>query len=431
MSTYRNNPLKLLLKTVPLYRSFKKAEGWSRDELEAFQIKKLQEITDYAYVHVPYYHEQYQKAGFKPGDIKSLQDFQKLPFLEKEALRTLPKEQFLSDETPKLDVSYINTSGSTGIPLSFACDLLARAANYAATYRALNAAGYRIGDVQFILKNLPSLKSVCKFSKFSRQLLMHSYHLEDSSLEILTTFLKAHKPKHIVAHPNALLELGTRLKNVNELFSKVKGITSLAEVLTPQVRKSLEQIFHCKVYDYYSNMESSIMAYQIENGENIFAEYFCYPEIENPQPDDPLTGELTTTAFYSIAMPLIRYRNKDVVSLSQAKPEDRSQLLHVNSVCGRVAERVTLPSGVTIGLFSLLRADLTNVSAYQFVQTSQDSIRIDYIPINNSLPINENSMLYELASYVGQEVHVSIKQVETLQKNSAGKVPRTIIFKNQ
>ena len=431
MSTYRKNPLKLLLKTVPLYRSFKKAEGWSRDELEAFQLRKLQEITDYAYAHVPYYHEQYQKAGFKPGDIKSLQDFKKLPFLEKEALRTLPKEQFLSDETSKLDVSYVNTSGSTGIPLSFACDLLARAANYAATYRALNAAGYRIGDVQFILKNLPSLKSVCKFSKFSRQLLMHSYHLEDSSLEILTTLLKDHKPKHIVAHPNALLELGTRLKNVQELFSKVKGITSLAEVLTPQVRKSLEQIFHCKVYDYYSNMESSIMAYQVENGENIFAEYFCYPEIENSQPDDPLTGELTTTAFYSNAMPLIRYRNNDVVSLSRAKPEDRSQLLHINSVCGRVAERVVLPSGETIGLFSLLRADLTNINAYQFIQTSPNSIRIDYIPTNSSLPINEKSMLSELASYVGQEIHVSIKQVEALQRNSAGKVPRTIIFKKQ
>jgi phenylacetate-CoA ligase len=260
---------------------------------------------------------------------------------------------------------------------------------------------------------------------------MHSYHLEDSSLEILTTFLKAHKPKHIVAHPNALLELGTRLKNVQELFSKVKGITSLAEVLTPQVRKSLEQIFHCKVYDYYSNMESSIMAYQIENGENIFAEYFCYPEIENPQPDDPLTGELITTAFFSIAMPLIRYRNKDVVSLSKAKPKDKSQLLHVNSVCGRVAERVTLPSGVTIGLFSLLRADLTNVSAYQFVQTNPNSIRIDYIPINKALQINENSILSELTSYVGQEVHVSIRSVEALQKNSAGKVPRTITFKKQ
>ena len=431
MGTYRKNPLKLLLKAVPLYRSFKKAEGWSRDELEAFQLKKLQEITDYAYVHVPYYHEQYQKTGFKPGDIKSFEDFKKLPILDKEALRQLPSELFMSDESQELNIAFVKTSGSTGVPLAFACDLTSRAANYAATFRAFNAAGYNTGNVQFILKNFPELKNVCQYAKFSRQLLMHSYHLEDSSLEILTTFLMDHKPKHIVAHPNALLELGTRLKNVNELFSKVKGITSLAEVLTPQVRKSLEQIFHCKVYDYYSNMESSIMAYQIEDGENIFAEYFCYPEIENPQPDDPLTGELTTTAFYSIAMPLIRYRNKDVISLAQPTAQDTSKLLHVNSVCGRVAERVTLPSGVTIGLFSLLRADLTNVSAYQFVQTSPDSIIIDYIPINKALPINENSMLSELASYVGQEVHVSIRPVEALQKNSAGKVPRTIIFKKQ
>ena len=70
----------------------------------------------------------------------------------------------------------------------------------------------------------------------------------------------------------------------------------MSEVLTPQVRERLENIFSCKVYDYYSNMESSIMAYQLENGENIFAEYFCLPEIENAESNPlvyfPETGNL-------------------------------------------------------------------------------------------------------------------------------------------
>ena len=429
MGNYRKNPLKLLLKAIPLYRFFKKAESWSRDELEFYQLKRLQLITDYAYTHVPYYHEKYKKIGFKPGDLKSFEDFKKLPALEKEELRKRPLEQFLSDEATKLDISYVKTSGSTGVPLSFACDLESRAANYAATFRAYHAAGYKIGDVQFILKNLPELKNVCEFSRFSRQLLMHSYHPLDKSLDILTALLNAHKPKHIVAHPNALLELGTRLKNVQEFFSKVKGITSLAEVLTPQVRKGLEQIFQCKVFDYYSNTESSIMAYQIENGENIFAEYFCYPELEN-QTNDSLEGELTTTAFYSFAMPLIRYRNKDIVALTKPAPTDLSKLLHVHSVCGRVSERITLPSGISVGIFNLSRADLTNVSAYQLVQTSPDTIRIDYIPINNDAKVNEVSMLDELASYLGDQVKISIKAVDALHKNSAGKVPRVVIFKD-
>ena len=428
MSSYRSNPLKLLFKAVPLYRFFKKSEKWSRDELEAYQLKKLQEITDYAFAHVPYYREAYSKVGFKPGDIKSLDDFKKLPPLEKETLRQNPAEYFTSDEAPKLAVSYVKTSGSTGVPLSFACDTVSRAANYAATYRAFNAAGYRIGDVQFILKNFPEQKTVCAFSKFSRQLTMHSYHLEEESLQTLAGYLLKHSPRHIAAHPNALLELGLRLKNVSSLFSKLKGITSMSEVLTPQVRERLENIFSCKVYDYYSNMESSIMAYQLENGENIFAEYFCLPEIENAE-SDPLSGELTTTAFYSKAMPLIRYRNKDVVTLRNAKEDEVSRFLHVESVCGRVTERLTLPSGSSIGLFSLLRADLTNVGAYQFVQTSPDAIRIDYIPINENEPINEKSMLDELSSYVGSEMQVSARAVRSLQKNSAGKVPRTIIYK--
>lgn len=430
MSSYRSNPIGLLYHATRYYRLFKQAETWSRDRLEAYQLKKLQEIADYAFLHVPYYRDAYAREGFRPGDIRTFQDFRKLPHLTKQDLRTEPPERFLSDEAKRLSISYVRTSGSTGIPLSFACGLRSRAANYAATFRAFHAAGYNLGDVQFILKNLPGLKGTCSFSPISRQLCMHAYHLEKTALEAVMPLLQKHPPKHVVTHPNALLELVRVLPNVQELFSKVKGITSLAEVLTPEVRQSLEEIFHCKVFDYYSNMESSIMAYQLENGEKVFAEYFCYPELEDTD-SDPWQGELTTTALHCYAQPLIRYRNEDQVSLRPATKEDSSHLLHLESVHGRTAERIKLPSGTTIGIFHLLKADLTNVSAYQFVQTAPDALEVHYIKSEQEAPVNEESMLAELASYTNHEMRLAARQVPVLRKTAAGKVPRAIVIKQE
>lgn len=431
MDTYRNNPIKLLLKAIPFYRFFRKAEKWSRDELEAYQLRKLQEITEYAYNHVPYYKDKYKEIGFHPGDIKSFEDFAKLPCLTKEILRENPPNYFLSNEFKNTEISYIRTSGSTGIPLSFACDLFSRAANYAVTYRAFHAAGYNIGNVQFILKNLPNLESACSYEKLSRQLNMHVYRLNKEGVNELIPLLKQHQPKHILAHPTELLELGKYLKNPCEYFRNLKSITSFSEVLHPILRKSLQNLFNCPVFDYYSNKESSLVAYEIENHEYIFGEHFCFPEIrpisnDNCKTINELSGELISTAFYSYAMPLIRYCNADIVSLRKPTKDNIVKYYHVNEVQGRVAEKIKLPSGFSVGINNLMKADLENVNMYQFVQTGKDILEIHYIPSYPGAPIHEKEILDEIRSYIGSEMNIYIKEVKELNKNRGGKTPRVI-----
>ena len=61
-------------------RELKRMEGWSRQELDDWQFAKLQELVRYAYEHVPYYRERYQREDIHPEDIRSVEDFQALPF---------------------------------------------------------------------------------------------------------------------------------------------------------------------------------------------------------------------------------------------------------------------------------------------------------------------------------------------------------------
>ena len=426
MSNYTNSALRLLMKAIPLYRFFIKAETFSRDELEAYQLEQLKKVVRYAYDHVPYYRERYREIGFEPGDFRSILDFKKLPYLNKETLRTLPREKFLSDEIGKLSSVDIRTSGTTGTPLSFACDLHARAAKYAITYRAFSLAGYRIGRMQFVLKNCYGAKTAFGYSLLTNRLWMHAYMNTKENCRAADVILRKHPPRHISAHPNALLEFGRSIEDARKTFSKLIGITSMSEPLPQSLREQLEECFGVKVYDFYSNNESSFMAYESSETGYLFGEQFSYPEIDSVG-TNPLEGELVTTTFNSFAMPLIRYRNADIVELKRSN-EGGSHFLRVARVLGRTAEAIILPDGNKVRFFSFARADLTNVLMYQFEQTAPDKLLVAYVPIDPLLPLDFEGMKNELRFYLGDMMNLEFKQVDTLKKDPSGKIPRTICW---
>lgn len=95
-------------------------ETMPREELEAYQLKELQEEVKWAYEHAPYYKRTFDEAGVKPEDIKTLADLAKFPFIEKKTEReTQGVGSFFGElcAVPEEDVVFMATSsGSTGVP---------------------------------------------------------------------------------------------------------------------------------------------------------------------------------------------------------------------------------------------------------------------------------------------------------------------------
>ena len=92
-----------------------KIETLSREEMQALQLKRLQEIVAYAYENVPFYKKKYDEAGVKPADIKTLKDIEKLPFVTKADLRENYPYGLLS--VPLSKISRIHaSSGTSGKP---------------------------------------------------------------------------------------------------------------------------------------------------------------------------------------------------------------------------------------------------------------------------------------------------------------------------
>src|SRR5690606_13468305 len=116
------------------------------DRLQALQRAKLRAIVKHAYKTVPFYRQRFGEAGIRPEDIRSTADLAHLPVTTKADLQAAGKEMIVSRDFTEGQLRWELTSGSTGQPLATAFDGRFVAVRDALFLRALETAGYRIGD---------------------------------------------------------------------------------------------------------------------------------------------------------------------------------------------------------------------------------------------------------------------------------------------
>lgn len=417
--------IRKLNKAISYYRFIRKAEYFSRDELESFQLDRLKKTVSYAAIHVPYYRDMFHSIGFEPQDLRSFDDLKKLPYLTKEQLCKNP-EAFLSDEIDKLNPIYAKTSGSTGIPLKMAQDEELDAVSYAFLYHVCTIAGYRFLANQFFLRSYYSRPEPCGYLPIKNQVWAHAYKAsEPDFVTKVSKLLKRHPPTHIFGHTTALTILGKMLSNPHKLFHKLRGITTAAEVLTPELRSQLNECFGVKVYDFYGNVELSTAGYETLDKGYLFAEYLFYPEIVSENGDSN-NGELISTSFFSKGMPLIRYRSTDVLEFDSNCRDGGCSLRRIKKIHGRIADILITPDGSPRRVISLLNATHDNVLMYQIEQTLPTQVYINIVPKVSEHPVNCKDMVNELSDYLGPDVGVKVRIVKELKKKPSGKIPQVI-----
>jgi len=103
-------------RTVAVRSQLEESQWWSPDRLAAFQLQRLQQLVESVYQHVPYYRHLMHAAGFRPADIRGLDDLRRFPLLTKADIRA-NTSAFKADNAQGL--ARFNTGGSSGEPLIF------------------------------------------------------------------------------------------------------------------------------------------------------------------------------------------------------------------------------------------------------------------------------------------------------------------------
>jgi phenylacetate-CoA ligase len=306
-------------------------------QLRVLQLQRLQAIIRRAYDRVELFRQRMDERGLTPDSIQRLEDLGKLPFTIKTDLRdTYPFGLFASpmEEIVRLHAS----SGTTGKPIVVAYTKEDVAVWSSVMMRTLAACGLHHGDI---------VQNAYGYGLFTGGLGAHYgaealgatvIPISGGNTERQIMVLKDFKvtaicstPSYFVHLVEKALEMGIDMRSL-PLRAGVFG----AEPWTEAMRKYVQQHTNIKAYDIYGLSEiigpGVASECECQAGLHIFEDHF-YPEIINPETGEVLPdgaeGELVLTTLSKQAMPMIRYRTRDITSLEVQACE-----------CGRTIRRI-------------------------------------------------------------------------------------------
>lgn len=299
-------------------------ERASRDEIAALQLKRLQATLKNAYDNVPHYRKAFDAKGVRPEDLKQLSDLAKFPFTVKSDLRD--NYPFGLFAVPREKVARIHaSSGTTGKPtvvgytkndIDTWADLVAR---------SIRAAGGRPGDMVHVAYGYGlftgGLGAHYGAERAGCTVIPMSGGQTEKQVQLITDF----KPNIIMVTPSymqVLIEEFTR-QGLDAAASSLQVGIFGAEPWTEAMRRDIEHKAGIDAVDIYGLSEvmgPGVASECIESkdGPVIWEDHF-YPEVINPETGEPVAdgeeGELVFTSLSKEAMPVIRYRTRDLTRL--------------------------------------------------------------------------------------------------------------------
>ena len=317
-------------------------ETASREYLHALQSARLIKMVYNCYNNVPFYKKKFDEIGLLPQDIKSIDDITKLPFTVKQDLRdNYPYGLFAvgRDKLKRIHAS----SGTTGkqTVVGYTEGDIDRWSQGAA--RALVAAGGKKDDYVHISYGYGLFTGGLGLHYGTEKLGATAIPVSSGNTNRQVQILQDFQSDIICCTPSYAMFIGETLKEMNidpKTLPLRAGIFG-AEAWSENMRKEIEKVLDIKAYDIYglSEIAGPGVAYECEEqtGMHICEDYF-YPEIVDPDTLEPLPdgtyGELVFTCIGKEALPLIRYRTRDITALTREKCS-----------CGRTLVKMLKPRG--------------------------------------------------------------------------------------
>jgi phenylacetate-CoA ligase len=332
-----------------------KAETMSRDELAHHQETRLREVIHTMFERNAYHRQRFEKAGFKPGDLKSLKDLSLLPFMSKEDFRVQYPLGMLCAERSELREMHMS-SGSTGTPVVMAYtqhDLDQWAECMARCY---TMAGIRQSDGIQITPSFGLFNGGFGFFHGARKagLFVVPAGAGNTGRQIkLMNDFKIKALMGVVSYGVRILEV---LQEQKESIPSLKVGIFGAESFSDGMRKLIESGLGIKAYDIYGMTETggvgtTGMDCPCHCGIHVWEDQYITevvdPRTHKPVPDGQV-GEVVFTSLQREAIPVLRFRTGDLTRiLSRERCECGRTSLRLDRITGRVDDMLII-KGVNV-----------------------------------------------------------------------------------
>lgn len=390
------------------YKYWSVAELLPKNELKILQLCRLKEQVDYLWENSSFYHEKWEKSGFYPGKISTLEDIKHIPILCKEEIR------ISQEKDPPYGMMKIRgrgpinriamTSGTTGEPVLIPFtkedyfDVFCEGG-----VRGLWAAGVRKEDVVHVaygflpFVGLAGVYDACEH--FIGSLVVPG-GAWDSLLRL--RMIKKFKVTVLIGTPTYLLHLAS-VAEENGIDSSKLGIRVVlttgecGSASIPNTGLRLQKAWGCKIYDFSGTQESNYISWTCEEGTAHLNEDLIYFEVLNPETNESVepgeSGKLVITDLMQKTHPVIRFETGDIVAGIDSKTicACGRTLSKLKGFTGRVGDIIKV-KGVCVsvrGIENVLRGIDTCSNNYEYMALNdgeKDKVLVRLEPKNDINP---------------------------------------------
>jgi phenylacetate-CoA ligase len=415
-------------------------ERASQDELRALQLTRLQWSLKHAYDNVPHYRKAFAAKGVAPGDLKALEDLRHFPFTVKADLRdNYPFGMFA---VPREQVSRIHaSSGTTGKPTVVGYTRKDIDTWATVMARSIRAAGGRAGDILHVAYGYGLFTGGLGAHYGAEKLGCTVIPMSGGQTEKQVQLIQDFKPSVIMVTPSYMLAIAEEMERQGidpAACSLEIGIFG-AEPWTPTMRSAIEAKLALDAIDIYGLSEVmgpgvAQECIETKDGLTIWEDHF-YPEIINPETGEVVPdgeqGELVFTSLSKEALPIIRYRTRD---LTRLLPPTARAMRRMEKITGR-SDDMMIIRGVNVfptQIEELILKDAALAPHYQLEITRPGNldaltVMVERVPAAGSADGNAagTRLARHIKNLIGVTAEVRVSAPGSIER-SLGKAKRII-----
>ena len=412
-------------------REIDKYQWLNPNFLKELQWRKLKKVLTFAYNNIPYYQMTWQNLGIHPNDIKTINDFRKLPILTKEILKN--NYNLLKSKDKKVRVSLRQTSGSTGTPLKIEKNRNTTAYMDAVMYRSYSWYKIKPGDKQLRIWGT-GINTTEKLKIYLKDFLLNRIRLSAFDLD-RKNFLKfikiinKFKPTFVYGYAQSVFEFAKFIVNekIDIRYLKFKAVIVTGEMIFDWQREIIKQAFGCPVVNEYGCTEVGIIAIECPmGGMHIMSDALFVEFIKNDRASN--LREIVVTELNNFYSPLIRYKVGDKGILSNSLCPCGRGFPLMASIKGRSDEFIVFPNEKKVDpyVFEYIVKNIPSkygtIHQFFIIQDSVSSISVKLVCDSSCPQKIAKALNNSWVKLYGNDLSLKIELVYNIPKNASGKL---------
>jgi phenylacetate-CoA ligase len=415
------------------------AQWWPAERAREYQLKKLREILILAYEKTGFYRRMFDSVGLQPGDIKTLDNINQLPTIDKQVVNE-NRLDMCTKNVKGRDVDFGSTGGTSGTPLHFYLSANRHSVEYAYLTRSWERVGYRLGMPMAVLRGRTVRADRNGLRHEYDPILHHHYysnfHMTGDNMRRYLDHMCSIGPCMLHAYASSAQALANYIIGTgNQGPQNVQGVLLESENVYPDQVHAIERAFHARTFSSYGHSERLVLAVQCEHTHNyhVWPTYGFFELLDDdgkPVCTPGQRGEIVGTGFINTVMPFIRYRTGDWATYVGGRCEacGREHVV-LSDIEGRWPQGALIAadgSVVTMTALNVHDDTFNNVREYQFHQSVPGKATLCVVPVTPFDDKEKQRIVMNMNKRLQGQVTLDLEIRTELVKTARGKQPRVI-----